>query len=238
MPDEKRPPEGGAAEAGPGDEHRQDTAETRLLREEVQQQRDEARVRDEHEALSETLKNRVSVAAIILTTALSFIGNVKGDRSDAAGAAKAQAESARRQGAELWAYYQTKLAERTSLELARDRVRLDLAHRGLSRTDPSVRLEALKLVGYEEHIRDFGDETQRVFFRVQDLERLEDVSQRSAIEPARAATRYEFGAKLITLALILLSVTILSNKEWLLTAGIALGGFGLLVALNGYFLFF
>ena len=232
MSNETRPPEDGETEKRLGD-----TDETRLLREEVQQQRDDAKARDEHEAFSEQLKNRVSVAAIILTTALSFIGNVRGDRSDAAGAAKAQAQTARQQGAELWAYYQTKLAERTSLELARDRVRLDLAHRGLSRTDPSVKLEALKLVGYEERIRDFGEETQRVFFRVQDLERLEDVSQRREIEPARAATRYEFGGKLITLALILLSVTILSNKQWLLTAGIALGGFGLLVALNGYFLF-
>jgi uncharacterized membrane protein YhhN len=45
------------------------------------------------------------------------------------------------------------------------------------------------------------------------------------------------GGKLITLALILLSVTILSNKQWLLFAGIALGALGLLVALDGYFLF-
>ena len=43
--------------------------------------------------------------------------------------------------------------------------------------------------------------------------------------------------KLITLALILLSVTILSGRRPLLWAGVALGGIGLLIALDGYFLF-
>src|SRR5438093_11067086 len=130
-----------------------DTEETKLLREEVALQRAEKEERERIEALKEELKNRVSVAAIILTTALSFIGNVKGDRGDAAGSAKSAAGEARRQSAELWAYYQTKLAERTSLELARDRVRLDLARRGLSREDPEVRTDAFKLTSYEERSR-------------------------------------------------------------------------------------
>ena len=212
--------------------------ETDLLREEVALQKHEAERRAEREATTEQLKNRVSVAAIILTTALSFIGNVKSDRSDAAGSARAAAESARRQGAELWAYYQTKLAEKTSLEMARDGIRLDLARRGLQPRDPQAKLDVLKLTGYEERIRDFDAETERVFFRVQDLEAQEDVQQRSAMEPSRSAFRYELGGKLITLALILLSVTILSSKRYLLWAGVALGAIGLLVALDAYFLFF
>jgi ATP/maltotriose-dependent transcriptional regulator MalT len=214
-----------------------DSEETKLLREEVALQRAEKEERERIEELKEELKNRVSVAAIILTTALSFISNVKGDRADAAASAKGAASDARRQGAELWAYYQTKLAERTSLELARDRVRLELARRGLSREDPEVRMDAFKLTGYEERIRDFDTETERVFYRVQDLERQEDVSQRAAAEPGLAVTRYELGGKLITLALILLSVTILSSKRYLLWAGVTLGSIGLLVALDGYFLF-
>jgi uncharacterized protein DUF4337 len=210
--------------------------ETALLREEVALQKREAAQRGAREAFIEQLKNRVSVAAIILTTALSFIGNVRSDRGDAAGAARAAAESARRQGAELWAYYQMKMAEKSSMEIARDRIRLDLSARGLQRDDPTVRLDVLKLTGYEERIRDFDTETERVFFRVQDLEAQEDVQQRAAIEPSRSAFRYELGGKLITLALILLSVTILSNKRYLLWSGVALGAVGLLVALDGYFL--
>ena len=46
--------------------------ETALLREEVALQKREAAERAEREARSEELKNRVSVAAIVLTTALSF----------------------------------------------------------------------------------------------------------------------------------------------------------------------
>jgi len=212
--------------------------ETALLREEVALRKREAEAREVREARSEQLKNRVSVAAIILTTALSFIGNVRSDRSDTAGSARATAESARRQGAELWAYYQMKMAEKASTEIARDRIRLDLAARGVQRDDPKARLDVLELTGYEERIRDFDTETQRVFFRVQDLEAQEDVQQRAAIEPSRSAYRYELGGKLITLALILLSVTILSGKRYLLVAGVALGAIGLLVALDGYFLLF
>ena len=206
--------------------------EKELLQEEVAM----GHAREERERQQEELKNRVSVAAIVLTTALSFIGNVKGDRNDAAGSAKGAAETARRQAAELWAYYQTAASERVTMEVARDRIRLDLAKRGLTRDDPDARIDALKLTDYEERVRDFDRQTTQVFYRVQELEAQEDVQQRRSVEPSRAVFRYELGGKLITLALILLSVTILSSKRWLLWAGIALGSIGLLVAFDGYFL--
>ncbi len=212
--------------------------ENELLREEVEVQKREAHERELREQREEQLKNRVSVAAIVLTTALSFIGNVKSDRNDAAGAAKGAAESARRQAAELWAYYQTAASERVTMEVARDRIRLDLSKRGLTRDDPEAKLDALKLTDYEERVRDFDRQTQQVFYRVQELEAQEDVQQRRSVEPSQAAFRYELGGKLITLALILLSVTILSSKRWLLWAGVALGSIGLFVAFDGYFLFF
>jgi hypothetical protein len=213
-------------------------SENELLREEVRQQKAEAAERAEGAQRTELLKNRVSVAAIIITTALSFIGNVRSNRSGAVEGARASAESARRESAELWAYYQTKLAERTALELARDRIRLDFRARGVSADDPALKLEALKLVGYEERIRAFEGDTQLVFFHVQDLERQVDVSERKTFEPARAVVRYDLGSKLMTLALILLSVTILSNKHWLFWAGTALGAIGIVVAFDAYFLFF
>ena len=206
--------------------------EKELLQEEVAM----GHAREERERQQEELKNRVSVAAIVLTTALSFIGNVKGDRNDAAGSAKGAAETARRQAAELWAYYQTAASERVTMEVARDRIRLDLAKRGLTRDDSEARIDALKLTDYEERVRDFDRQTTQVFYRVQELEAQEDVQQRRSVEPSRAVFRYELGGKLITLALILLSVTILSSKRWLLWAGIALGSIGLLVAFDGYFL--
>jgi hypothetical protein len=215
----------------------QQSEENRLLREEVEQQKREAIEREEREEKSETLKNRVSVAAIVLTTALSFIGQVKSDRADAASSSKQAAAAARLQAAELWGWYQTKQSERTSLELGKDRIRLDLKTRGLPRGSPETKLEVMKMTGYEERIDDFDLEARRVFFHVQELEATEDVKQREAIEPSRAVVRYELGAKLITLALILLSVTILSNREALLWCGVLLGSTGVLVAFDGYFLF-
>ena len=210
--------------------------ETALLRAEVAQQREDSATQKAREQRTDELKGRVSIAAIVLTTALSFIGTVRGTEQGVIDGAKEAAESARRQSAELWAYYQTKLAERTSLELADDRLRLDLRKRGLSRDDPSVRLEARKLDEYERRLGDFDSDTQQVFYRVQELEALEDVKLREKIEPAAAVFRYDLATKLITLALILLSVAILSSKRWLFWAGVALGSIGLLLALDGYFL--
>jgi hypothetical protein len=66
----------------------------------------------------------------------------------------------------------------------------------------------------------------------------EDEAARRMLEPALAAARYELGSKIITLALILLSVTILSNRLWLFWGGITLGAIGVLAAFDGYLLFF
>ncbi|MEO6954461.1 MAG: DUF4337 family protein [Polyangia bacterium] len=217
---------------------RDDAEETKHLREELDRRRAEGDAREAKEAVAEQLKNRVALAAIVLTTALSFIGNIRGNRAGAITQHNDASTQARRQSAELWAYYQTKLAERTSLELAHDRVRLDLKKRGLSRDDPSIKLEALKLTEYEERIRDFDSDTQQVFYRVQDLAKQDDAERREVVEPARAVERYELASKLITLALILLSVTILSTQLWLFFAGLGLGAIGVLLAFDGYFLFF
>src|SRR5207237_666513 len=132
--------------------------------------------------------------AIVLTTALSFIGNVKGDRNDAAGSAKGAAEAARRQSAELWAYYQTAAGERVSMELARDRIRLDLMKRGITRDDPEAKMDALKLTDYEERVRDFDRQTTHVFAlptiqrsSIRRLRRLHQGGARSPLGPQKHA---------------------------------------------------
>src|SRR5438477_11235799 len=122
------------------------------------------------------------------------------------------------------------------MEVARDLIRLFLVERGLMLDDPVARIDALILTDFEVRVRDVDRQTTQVFYRVQELEAQEDVQQRRSVEPSRAVFRYELGGKLITLALILLSVTILSSKRWLLWAGVALGCIGLLVAFDGYFL--
>ena len=212
--------------------------ESDALRSEMALQRHEAQEHEAAEASATQLKNRVAIAAIIFTTALSFIGNVKNNRDKAANDATNASDAARRQGAELWAYYQTKVAERTSLELARDGVELDLKHRKLDRADPSVQLDALRLTSYEARIRAFDSETQRVFYRVQQLELEQEAQQSATLEPTRAAYRYDVANKLIALSLILLSVTILASRRGLFWFGVVLGGAGLLLAFDGYLLLF
>jgi hypothetical protein len=213
------------------------SSERELLRAEIQEQKREAASREARDSEIEQLKNRVSVAAIVLTTALTFVGNVKADRSDAAGGAISSAAAARQSGVDTWSYYQSKLAERTTLETARDRILLNLAARDLDRDAPEARLEELRLSEYEERLEGFDRDAQLVFAHIQELEVTADVEARRAVEPKRSLVRYDLGSKVITLALILLSVTILSNKSWLFWAGVALGGGGLLAAFDGYFLF-
>jgi hypothetical protein len=208
-----------------------------LLRKEVAEQKRESAARERRDKASDQLKNRVSLAAIVLTTALTFVGNIKASRQDAAGSATSAAGSARQQGSDTWNYYQSKLSERTSLEIARDRIVLDLAQRNLKRDDPQAKLDELRLSEYEERIAEFDRDAQLVFARIQELEAIADVEGRRAAEPKRAVGRYDLGSKIITLALILLSVTIISNRSWLFWAGAALGGTGLLIAFDGYFLF-
>jgi hypothetical protein len=213
-----------------------DPTEESKLREEIEELGEEAERRAEREKLVEELKNRVSIAAIILTTALSFIGNVKTNRDNAIADAKEAVNSAHQQAAELWAYYQTGMAERTSVELGYEHLRIDLKKRGISENDPQARLESMRLGEYQQRLRDFDAEATRIFYRVQDLEGEEDRARRSKRDPERSVVSYDLGGKLITLALILLSVTILSNRRWLFWGGVILGAIGIIVALNGYFL--
>ena len=219
MPSEgERPPEGAEAH------------------EEREALRAEATERKAREEATATLNNRVALAAVVFTTLLTFVNNVRGDRQSAANAAKEAGTAAESRAAELWTYYQTKLTERTNLELSYDRLRLEIRRSPLAASDPSLRLEGMKLADYDERIHDFDRQTQQVFFRVQELERSEDLQNRARFEPERAFGRYDLASKVLTLALILLSVTIIAGRRWLLFVGIILGTLGVLIALDGYLL--
>jgi hypothetical protein len=223
----------------PRDEEGPETrSDAQRLADEVHEQREEHAAQKIRDREGEILKDRVALAAIVLTTALTFIGNVKSDRDDAAKGHKEEAAVAKAHADELWGYYQTKLSERTSLEIAHDRLRFDLRRSPLQAEDPGLKLESMRLADYDERIHDFDRQAQQVFFRVQDLEKTEDVNLRGRIEPGRAVARYDVSTKLITLALILLSVTILVNKRWLLYVGMGLGFLGIIAALDGWLLLF
>jgi hypothetical protein len=218
--------------------------EAQKLLEEVQEQREEAAERKVEEEASERLKNAVALTAVILTTALSFIVSVKDNRESARKDAVEAAADAHRESADLWAHYTTQRAEKAVFQLAQDRLRQEAAPRpaapsGTAAVGPGEagRLGQILLADYDEHVKELGRDGQQVFYRVQELEEEEDAHRREAIEPARAVEVYEIAEKLLTLSLILLSVTILAGKRWLLWLGLGLGVIGLLVAFDGYFLF-
>ena len=214
--------------------------EAHQLLEEIQEEREEAAEHRIEEKAAERLKNAVALTAVILTTALSFIVGVKDNRSSAHKDAAGAAAEAHREAADLWAHYTTQRAERASFELAQDRLRLDAAarfgHDNAAAAAEATRLGQVFSAAYDERVKEFGRDGQQVFYRVQELEEAEAASRREGVEPEHAVEVYEIAEKLLTLALILLSVTLLSGKRWLLWLGLALGSIGLLVAFDGYLL--
>ena len=212
------------------EEARQARQERNELRAEVNEQKAKTEAAD-------ILKNRVALAAVVFTTVLTFINNVKSERQSVGNGAKEAAATARARAGELWMFFQTKLTERTSLEIARDSLQVDLRRMTPTATaDHADPLAAMKLADYDEHIHGFDRQAQEVFFRIQELERTEDLQNRARFEPQRAFTRYDLASKIITLALILLSVTILAGRHWLLIVGIILGAVGVIVGVDGYLL--
>lgn len=218
----------------PSEEARNEAREDRAERDELRAEVREGKARSE---AADTLKNQVALAAVVFTTVLTFINNVKSERQSVASSAKEAGATAHARAGELWIYYQTKLTERTSIDLAHDRLAVDLRRAPtIAVADPAIQLASMKLADYEEQIHGFDRQAQEVFFRIQELERTEDLQIRARYEPERAYMRYDLASKIITLALILLSVTILAGRYWLLIVGIILGGVGVLVGVDGYLL--
>jgi hypothetical protein len=198
--------------------------------------RAEDAVEKELAARKEELTGRVSVAAIALTMLMSFLGFARAERQEASDNAKTDALQAKADSEADWAYYQTRSAERASYRLADETLLRDTAR--LAETDPRVRDAEVHHAQYATRISAIDHGNRRVFYSIQDLVRARVLKTREMKRLDTMIDRYDMGTRVLTLALVLLSVALLANRRSLFWIALAVALFGAAIAVAGYFSLF
>ena len=180
------------------------------------------------------VSNRVSIAALLLTMMLSFLGFVRAGEDSASVDAKTVVQQSKNDAASEWALYQTKQAQRTSLIEAEDTIERSVL--GMRPDDPGRRLARFHHREYGEKVRLVDAENGQVFHRIQSLNRREYLAQKDADGHDRRKERYDMGIRTLTLALVLISVTLLVDRDYLFWCGLAIAAVGAVLGVTGYFL--
>jgi len=185
-------------------------------------------------AIKETGSRRVSIAALLLTMMLSFLGFVRANEDGAIAGDKVTALQSKNDAATEWTLYQTKIAQRSSYVETEDA----LAREALSipAADPRRRLGRFHHREYELKVRQLDDENRQLFFVIQELGRREYHATKDAEHHSRRATRYDMAIRTLTLALVLISVTLLVTRKYLFWFGVFVASIGALLGVTGYFL--
>ena len=185
-------------------------------------------------ATKEAGNRRVSIAALLLTMMLSFLGFVRANEDGAIGVDKVVALQSNNDAATEWTLYQTKIAQRSSYHEAQDA----LAREALSipAADPRRRLGRFHHREYELKVRQLDDENRQVFYVIQELRRREYHATKDAEHHGRRTTRYDMAIRTLTLALVLISVTLLVTRKYLFWFGLFVASIGALLGVTGYFL--
>jgi hypothetical protein len=212
------------------------TAVAKKLDEHDTQRRADEEEAKQKEKKKEQLTGRISIAAMALTILMSFLGYVRAERDDAANAAKGDATQAQAQAEAAWTYYQAKNEQRASIRLADDE--LTRGVQGLPPGDPRVAVATAHHLHYMNQIFEVSNQCRHLFTTIQERNRRQILKRREAARIARHTDQYEMGTRILTLAVIVFSITLLTNKSALFWAGVAMAFVGAAVAMNGYFLFF
>lgn len=195
--------------------------------------RAEDAVEKEQVARKEELTGRVSVAAIALTMLMSFLGFARAERQEASDNAKTDALQAKADSEADWAYYQTRSAERASYRLADETLSQQSAR--LRETDLRLRDAEVHHAEYATRIAAIDHGNRRVFYSIQDLVRRRILKTREMNRLDRMVDRYDMGTRVLTLALVLLSVTLLANRRSLFWIALVVALLGATIAIAGYF---
>jgi hypothetical protein len=182
----------------------------------------------------EALSTRVSVAALALTMLLSFLGFAHQERDDAAKGARHIADAAKRDSEDNWSLYQARASERANYVIAEDSLTREA--QTLAPGDARQRLLALNHVEYATRITQVDNESRHLFFIIQKLARTRIQKLREADHIDAQIARYDMGSRVLTLALVILSVTLLANQERLFWVAVLTSFAGAGVCISGYFL--
>ncbi len=182
----------------------------------------------------EAVSQRVSIGALLLTMMLSFLGFVRAGEDSTSSTDKTDLQQSKNDAASEWALYETKQAQRTGLVEAEDAIERSVL--GMRPDDPGRRLARFHHREYEAKVRLVDDENRQVFHRIQSLNRRTYLSQADADHHDRRKDRYDMGIRTLTLALVLISVTLLVDREYLFWFGIIIAAIGAVLGITGYFL--
>jgi hypothetical protein len=180
------------------------------------------------------VSRRVSIAALLLTMMLSFLGFVRAGEDNANNDDKVVVQQSKNDAATEWALYQTKQAQRTGLVEAEDTI--ERAVLGMRVDDPGRRLARFNHREYAAKVQLVDDENRQVFHRIQSLNRREYLAQVDADHHDRRKNRYDMGIRTLTLALVLISVTLLVDRDYLFWFGLLIAAIGAVLGVTGYFL--
>jgi hypothetical protein len=165
---------------------------------------------------------------------LSFLGFVRAQTDSNLADDKLYAQQGRSDIATEWALYQTKTAQRSGFIEAEDTLSREVL--SLSATDPRRRLARFHHHEYEAKVRGIDDDNRRVFQRIQSLDRRVYLTTRDAEHQNRQEARYDMGIRTLTLALVLISVTLLVDRAYLFWFGLLIAAIGAGFGVTGYFL--
>ena len=201
-----------------------------------QRSREDKAREKESSAAKERLTNRVSIAAICLTMLMSFLNFARTERAASAASASAEAAKARSDAEANQAYYQTRMAARETLEVADMALAREVAV--LPDGDPRLRVATVHHANNVNRLDAIDRSNRLVLFHVQDLERSQGAALRRAARIDRTTDRYDMGTRVLTLAVVMLSVSLLARRNYLFWAAIGVALAGAAIAVNGYFLLF
>jgi hypothetical protein len=198
-------------------------------RDKAEQAADQARSR-----AKEALAERVSIAAIALTMLMSFLNFARSERDDAGKQLRLDASRAERELDANWSLYHARASQRDGYRRAEDQLTLAVA--GMKDGDPRLKLAELDHVEYAARIAAFDNENRHTFFVVEELERRQILAIREATHIDAKIGRYDIGTRVLTLALVILSLTLLANQRHLFSAAVLIAFVGAGIAVSGYFM--
>jgi hypothetical protein len=165
---------------------------------------------------------------------LSFLGLVRAKSDSDASQGKIDAAQARNDAATEWSLYQTKTAQRSGFEEAEDTLAREVL--SLPTGDARRRLARFHHREYEAKVRQLDDESGQVFFTIQSLNRREYTARKDTAHHDRQTDRYDMGIRTLTLALVLISVTLLVDRAMLFWFGLLVAAIGAALGVSAYFL--
>ncbi len=180
------------------------------------------------------IARRVSIAALLLTMMLSFLGFVRAQSDADGGRESSTVQQSRGEAATEWALYQTKTAQRSGYIEAEDTLSREVL--GLGATDPRRLLARFHHHEYEARVRALDEDDRQVFHRIQHLESQAYNAERDAEHHGRRTKRYDMAIRTLTLALVLISVTLLVDRASLFYFGLLVATIGAMFGVSGYFL--